>query len=134
MKTILPFVLLGSLSSAWGNTQKVAECLQSRYEGMKEWKSIVVAVVDKNHTEFLTFGNGTKDQLFEIGSISKTFTGTLLAHAVLENKVKVKDPIPAFYQQYDDLVTYEQLTTHSAGMTDSIGDHYDYSTHVTTPY
>ncbi|RBL93326.1 serine hydrolase domain-containing protein [Chitinophaga flava] len=31
--------------------------------------------------------------LYEIGSITKTFTGTILAHAVLENKVRLSDDI-----------------------------------------
>lgn len=134
MKTTLAILLLGSMTSTWANTQKVSACLQKRFEKMNEWKSIVVAVVDPDHTEFLLFGNGKRDQIFEIGSISKTFTGTLLAQAVLDNKVKVKDSVPEFFQQYDGKITYEQLTTHSSGMTDSIADYYDYSTHVTTPY
>src|SRR5690606_21292431 len=46
-----------------------------------------------------THGNGVlpdKETLFEIGSISKTFTALLLSHAVLQGDVKLDDPIIAY--------------------------------------
>ncbi len=45
-------------------------------------------------------GNGklpNEHTIFEIGSISKTFTSILLANAVLQNKVKLDDPVNKYF-------------------------------------
>ena len=61
--------------------------------------------------------------LFEIGSITKVFTGILLADAVLQNKVQLDDPVTRYLPQ--DLVgegsplhkvTLKELATHSSGL------------------
>ena len=50
------------------------------YYGIKRVKDTIVYVQNSNH-------------LFEIGSITKVFTSTLLANLVLEKKVKLNHPI-----------------------------------------
>jgi CubicO group peptidase (beta-lactamase class C family) len=40
----------------------------------------------------------TQNTIYEIGSITKTFTSTLLAHAVLENKVELDDDIRKYIE------------------------------------
>ncbi|MBL7817035.1 MAG: beta-lactamase family protein [Saprospiraceae bacterium] len=59
--------------------------------------------------------------IYEIGSISKTFTGLLLAHAVLQNEVNLEDDIRKYLpQDYPNLVFKGQpilikhLTNHTA--------------------
>ena len=63
------------------------------------------------------------DTIYEIGSVSKAFTGVLLADLVLRGRVKLDDP----YQKYlpeaakADLknpthITFEQLATHVSGL------------------
>jgi serine-type D-Ala-D-Ala carboxypeptidase/endopeptidase len=61
--------------------------------------------------------------LFEIGSISKVFTGILLAQAVLEKKVKLTTTIAELMsktQRFADAdvaaITLEQLATHTSGL------------------
>ena len=57
-----------------------------------------------------------KDKVFEIGSISKTFTATLLADAILERKIKQTDDINKFYPYAfkDDVrITFESLSNHT---------------------
>lgn len=63
------------------------------------------------------------DTLFEIGSITKTFTGILLADAVLKGKVTLKDPItkylPSGLLAKDSplhSVTLLDLATHTSGL------------------
>ncbi len=61
--------------------------------------SIAIGIVDKDGPQYYLFGTKTaggqpvnEHTIYEIGSISKTFTGILLAQAVLEGKVKTDDP------------------------------------------
>jgi hypothetical protein len=65
-------------------------------------------------------GNTT---VYEIGSITKTFTATLLAHAVLENKVSLPDDIRKYLPgAYPNLsfngipVTLQDLANHTSGL------------------
>lgn len=70
-------------------------------------------------------GNGrmpTATTLFEIGSITKTFTSLLLAWYVIENKVKLDDPITKYLP--DSLaantalksITLKMLSNHTSGL------------------
>lgn len=64
--------------------------------------------------------------LFEIGSITKTFTGILLADAVCRGRVGLDDPVAGFLpaKYAEDLpaesplrmITLEQLATHTSGL------------------
>ena len=61
-----------------------------------------------------------QDTLFEIGSISKVFTGLLLAHLVLENKASLADPVSKFFPELKGLptgpITLMELSTHTSGL------------------
>jgi len=65
---------------------------------------VVVAYVDGNDTAVRGFGVASKetgkppdaDTVFEIGSITKTFTAAVLAEEVLAGKVKLTDPVQKF--------------------------------------
>ncbi len=58
-----------------------------------------------------------RDSLFEIGSITKVFTSTLLAHLALENKVKITDRLVNYLPVSDRLkeITLMQLSNHTSG-------------------
>jgi len=65
--------------------------------------SIVVGIVDKNGSHYFAFGNksvnGTpadEHTIYEIGSITKVFTATLLAQQVIDGKLKLDDPVKKF--------------------------------------
>src|ERR1700730_13914703 len=63
------------------------------------YQTLVFGVVDGDKSEIVVFGklaNGrTPDgnTVYEIGSITKTFTGTLLARAVLSGRVTLDTPV-----------------------------------------
>lgn len=69
-------------------------------------------------------GNSPSDQtIYEIGSLSKVITGTLVAKAVLENKLQAKEAINTYlptpypnlaYQ--DQPILLKHLLTHSSGL------------------
>jgi serine-type D-Ala-D-Ala carboxypeptidase/endopeptidase len=60
-----------------------------------------IAIVQNGQTRYFNFGTvvrgtatlPTQDTVYEIGSVTKTFTSLLLAHAVLEKKAGVSDDI-----------------------------------------
>jgi len=60
--------------------------------------------------------------LFEVGSITKTFTGVALAQAVLDGAVKLEQPIssllpdPTNLSPAGNLITLANLATHTAGL------------------
>lgn len=64
--------------------------------------AIVVGIVDRGTTRTLlagSTGNGRpldRHTLFEIGSVSKTFTATVLAQMALAKRVRLSDPIAQF--------------------------------------
>lgn len=125
MKHLFPLVLFIPLSSYATDITSVKNCLETKYSNLKDYNSIVAAVIDPDKSEIMTFGNAKVDHLFEIGSITKTMTGTLLAKAALENKVKIKNPIPDIYQKPGTQITYGHLTTHTSRLTNSIGSYYE---------
>ena len=66
---------------------------------------IVVGIIDANgKTDYYSYGVKSletkeavdKNSIFEIGSISKTFTGILLADMVLKNKMSLDDPLQKY--------------------------------------
>ena len=91
----------------------------------------VVGVVRDGETQTLGFGetakgSGTKpdlDTAYEIGSVSKVFTGLLLADAVERGLLKLDDPVQKYL--LDDVklpiadgkpITLEHLATHTSGL------------------
>ena len=54
---------------------------------------IVIGVVQHGVRRIFAYGAAQEDELLEIGSISKTFTGLILAQMVEQHKVKFDDPV-----------------------------------------
>jgi CubicO group peptidase (beta-lactamase class C family) len=60
-----------------------------------------------------------KDKVFEIGSISKVFTSTLLADAVLDKRIGLEDDINRFYDfTFNDSIRIDfiSLSNHTSGL------------------
>ncbi|MBP1167807.1 CubicO group peptidase (beta-lactamase class C family) [Chryseobacterium sp. PvR013] len=71
----------------------------------------------------------TSKSLYEIASITKTFTGTLLAHALADGKIKMNDDIRKYLDgNYANLefeghpITIGNLTNHSSGLPQFLPD------------
>jgi len=90
-----------------------------------------VGILKDGKTYFYGYGTTAKDNgripdattLFEIGSISKTFTATLLAIAIGEKKVRLNDPVNNYLPdsipslQYNNrVVTLRDLSNHSSAI------------------
>jgi CubicO group peptidase (beta-lactamase class C family) len=54
---------------------------------------IVIGVSERGVRRVMTYGAAKPDSLFEIGSITKTFTGLLLAQMAVEKKLDLRDPV-----------------------------------------
>ncbi|KTD31871.1 MULTISPECIES: serine hydrolase [Legionella] len=62
----------------------------------------------------------TNSNLFQVASITKTFTAALVAKAIIENHIKKSDTIGKFFPQYKKWarVTIEQLINQTSGIPD----------------
>ncbi len=56
---------------------------------------VTIGVVQHGARRVLTYGTTRPDSLFEIGSITKTFTGLILAQMVEQKKVRLDEPVRA---------------------------------------
>ena len=88
---------------------------------------VAVAITVNGQPHYFNYGvaskeNGkavTEDTLFEIGSVSKTFTATLAAYAQASGKLSLSDKassvLPALRGSAFDTISVLQLGTYSAG-------------------
>lgn len=125
---------LSSLSSAFGaDSVQEAKVRQVVDDAMKpiieQYKipGLAVAVTIDGTRHFIEYGVAskdppapvTRDTLFELGSISKTFTATLAAYAEDEGKLSLNDPVskhmPELQGSALDNVRLLDLATHTAG-------------------
>jgi CubicO group peptidase (beta-lactamase class C family) len=97
--------------------------------GTAERPAVSIAWIQNGRTEFVNFGRKTlpdgaspaSDTLYEIGSITKTFTGTLLADMVLNKEVRLESTIGELvpeknYSAHARRITLLALATHSSGL------------------
>ncbi|KAG2478116.1 MAG: hypothetical protein NPMRTH1_760021 [Nitrosopumilales archaeon] len=94
------------------------------------YEGIIIGTVDQYNTEFFALGNISSESImpidkntkFEIASISKLFTATLLADLVSTSRVNISDSITKFLpsntniSEENENITLEQLVTHTSGL------------------
>jgi len=129
MKNILATLLL-LLVITVGHAQSADQLARDRVDA-GETPGIVVAVYQDGKTTYYTHGFANiaaqrkpdSKTLFEIGSITKTFTTTVLAEQVEEGKVKLTDPIQKFLPdgvkspvRGDKVITFEDLASARSGL------------------
>lgn len=91
--------------------------------------SIAIGIVNKEGYQFYSFGtkqlNGEKvneHTIYEIGSITKTFTGTLLALAILKGEMNAEDPAQNYLEKLtlptrgDEVIRLGNLTDHTSSL------------------
>ncbi len=129
MLLLLPVVSFGA--SAEDFTNAVHAFLQQRIEIEKRDVGIVVGIVDEQGSRIVSCGkighgmdqevNG--DTLFEVGSITKTFTTLLLQDMIQRGKMKLEDPVAKYLPKSVRMparngkeITLLQLATHTSGL------------------
>jgi CubicO group peptidase (beta-lactamase class C family) len=73
----------------------LVEALQSGELSPPTGAGVSIGVVEHGVRRVFSFGTARTDSIFEIGSISKTFTGLILAQMVQQGKVHFDDPVRA---------------------------------------
>ncbi|EOI3444344.1 class C beta-lactamase [Cronobacter turicensis] len=126
VSVLLMMIVLGSAAQAApvSRPDDVVEPLMARYQ----IPGMAVAVSVNGETHFWHYGVASKatrkpvdeKTLFEIGSLSKTFTATLASAAQQEGKLDFSAPasryLPALNGSAFDRVTLRHLATHTSGM------------------
>ena len=83
---------------------EVKDILQDRIDRAKRGVGIVVGLVDEKGARVIAYGKASQDSnlaldgnsVFEIGSVTKVFTATLLADMVERGEVSLNDPISKY--------------------------------------
>lgn len=126
-------VILISLSNVLAQnhiSKKLEEAIQSRLENQANI-GIAIGIIDEGGMHYYNYGVKSLESkepideysIFEIGSISKTFTGIILAEMVLQGKMKLDDPVQKYLPDgvtcptYDDkVITVGHLINHTSAL------------------
>ena len=129
--TLFIIIVSATNSHASSQLEQISKIISHKLNVEKSGVGVAIVAIDGDKTEFLNFGlskqaNGEKvsaASLFEIGSISKTFTATALASMVKEGKIKLLDPVQNYLPEDIKLpskngkeITFQSLANHSSGL------------------
>ena len=112
------------------DTAEVEAALETRIANA-DGIGYVIGIIDGDERQIITAGVArkstgatlTEDSLFEIGSITKTFTGILLADMVLKGEVALDDTVASYLptgiimpMRNGQEITLRHLATHTSGL------------------
>ena len=112
-------------------TDEIREILVKRVDEQKQATGIVAGVIEPKGRRVVAYGNLAKggprpvdgDTIFEIGSVSKTFTSLLLADMVNRKEVALDDPAAKYLPEHVRMperggksITLLDLSTHHSGL------------------
>jgi len=135
LRTLLSTIVLGVVfvaggeGSAWGQSAPAVDSVGQALVGTSPG-GVVIGVLREDTTAVHAFGAvdptgrpPTARTLFEIGSVTKTFTGLLLADAVERGKVELSTPVGALLPDSvkvgtadSTTMTLKHLATHRSGL------------------
>lgn len=122
-----------------------ARILSKYLESFPEDTQVALAIVENEAVRFygavlksdtLQYINNQKS-VFEIGSLSKVFTSTLLADFVIENRLSLDDSINNYlpYNLHDSMqITFIELANHTSGLQRLPGNLNLYTVDQSNPY
>lgn len=125
-KTLSALLILCS-GLFFSQKKNVDSVIQKSLLAFPEKTEFSVAVIKNGKTTFYGYRNegskvqkvDNKNSLFEIGSVTKVFTASLLAQEVANGKVNLEDNLHKFLPDLDAemaKISLNQLATHSSGL------------------
>src|SRR5436190_14238406 len=127
MRRLLLFAVLAAPAQA-ADWKAVVEKPAAAIVQDKKYATVVVGVLDKDKEVVFAFGEWDgkapdRDSVYEIGSVSKAFTGILLADRVKAGVVRLDDPVQKHLpdgwtlpRRDDRDITLLHLATHTSGL------------------
>jgi D-alanyl-D-alanine-carboxypeptidase/D-alanyl-D-alanine-endopeptidase len=116
----MPPVTLAQLQSVLN--KDLEEALKSGVLAPSTQAGVTIGVVDHGQRQIFSYGVAKNDSIFEIGSITKTFTGLILSQMVEQGKVKFDDPVRELLPEgtvakpTGDEITLLDLATQHSGL------------------
>lgn len=113
------------------NTNQLVNQEITQWISQHQIPGVAVAIYYKGQDHYYNFGVAdsstnkpvTKDTIFELGSVTKSFTATLLGICVEQRKCKLSDPVslylPALANNNNDAIshiTLQELATHTSSL------------------
>lgn len=93
------------------------EVLRNRLASLVKYRYTPAIVVATGPGGTQAFGAAQEDSIFRVASITKTFTGLLLAQMVLDDTVKLEDLVSKYLPvDFSPEITLLTLATHTAGL------------------
>jgi CubicO group peptidase (beta-lactamase class C family) len=134
-KKLLPFVFIYSMGLNSQNDvnstilfpNEISSLIEELFENFPNGTELSLASVDGDVTKFIGILKqndslhhiNNYQSIFEIGSITKVFTSTLLSCFALENRLNLNDPIQKYLAiklNGKPKITFEQLANHTSGL------------------
>jgi CubicO group peptidase (beta-lactamase class C family) len=132
LTAVVGLVFLAPLAAAGEPNRSAVDDLVKPFLKDKPYLALVVGISRPKGHEIIGYGKATLDSkqqvpdgatIFEIGSITKVFTGTLLADQVLRGAMKLDDPVQKYLpdtlnvpRRDDRAITLLHLATHTSSL------------------
>lgn len=111
-------------------------------------KALSIGIIENGKITYYNYGNltaedettPTEETIYEIGSITKTFTASLLIQMVDEGLVMLDDPISKYLPEgvckwsSDKAITLQDLTSHNSGLPRLASNFFATVTDMKNPY
>lgn len=123
--------------------KEIAEIIFSRSKDLPNNTQLSIALIKNGKTNYygMIKVNDTlkpaenQNKIFEIGSITKVFTSTVLASLVVDQKLKLTNPINTYYPfnfKNNTQITFKSLANHTSGLP-RLPENFDLSNDI-NPY
>lgn len=127
ISSLLNLTLLFSVGSTFSQNITIEDEVKKTLNKFPVKTQFSIALVDNENVTYLGFikqkegitSVQNQNDVFEIGSITKTFTATVLAQLVMDGKLNLTDNIAQFFPfalSQNDTITLLNLANHTSGL------------------